>query len=205
MLIGYYEVAALSGVGRRGVPTTLDDFHKTAWALYSNNTHVDVSADTLRPFLFSADPVPSRPGIYLFVIRSAQYFPHAERKQLNIDMGDTITVSYRLCPTVSEASFCPRKKRRVSRKVMVSDDNVDKKCAVPHLEKSGLQPLSINRLRGHSFRHRWHTSRLYPPAWFVTAQCKVCDPLLLADKWTSGVGHGKAYGFGMLQHERSVK
>lgn len=205
MLIGYYEVAALSGVGRRGVPTTLDDFHKTAWALYSNNTHVDVSANTLRPFLFSADPVPSRPGIYLFVIRSAQYFPHAERKQLNINMGDAITVSYRLRPVVSETPFCPRKKRRVSKKVTVSDDNVDKKCTVPRLEKAGLQPLSINRLREHSFRHKRLASGHYPPAWFVTAQCKVCDPLLLADKWTSGVGPAKAYGFGMLQHQRSVK
>lgn len=201
MLIPYYELAAVAGVGRPGHPVTLDDLHKAAWSIYTGTGEHVIPKGTPRPFIFSADEVPGRDGVFLFKIRSALRFPKAKALELEGNDGDTLNFKFRLQPVKSvdlraEVANHPGAK---SHKRITAPEEEWPALAERRLRSAGLEPLevalTVERSRRRNAQHR----DKIPPVVFCEAECTVADSLSLADLWTRGIAAGKAYGFGMLQ------
>jgi hypothetical protein len=199
MLIHYHELVALTGVGKPGARVALDDLHKAAWSLYTGTGEHAIPAGTPRPFLFSADEVPSRPGVYLFKVRSAQAFPNAKNKSMTVEEGDSLTLTLRFKATANmKAGLRPDGTYFIKRRI-VTTEQVDELIVTPRLSKVGLEALSITKTRLPSMPDKQRYQPTLPPIWEASVECVASDALLFADGWTRGVTHGKAYGFGMLQ------
>lgn len=188
MLISYYELAVVAGAGRPGHPVTLDDHHKAVWALYTGTGKHEVPKGTPRPFVFSADEVPSRPGVFLFKIRSAQAFPKAAKREVEVNEGDSIKLAFRFQPVVS------RNGRRVT-----TADTEWMELAEYRLRQAGVEAIDTTLTNEASRPKNRHHRNKVPPIVFCEVECVVADGMVLADHWTRGIAAGRAYGFGMLQ------
>lgn len=178
----------MAGAGYPGYPVTRDDLHKAAWSLYTGSGEHAIPPGTPRPFVFSADEIPGRPGLFLFKIRSAQAFPKAKSLSFDANEGESMKLAFRFQPVA----------RRGNRRGTI-DETEWQDFAEHLLRKAGIEAVDTTlTLEGHR-RNSMREGPLATPTVFCEVEGVVADGLSLADYWTRGLGRGRAYGFGLLQ------
>lgn len=199
MYVDYYETSALIGVGKPGELVTLDLLHKAAWSVFTGSGVFEIPRNTPRPFVFSADAVPGRDNVYLMVIRAPVEFPRATRKTAHFQEGDTWQFGLHFKGLASTKSWDHAKQAFHVKRQTVSEENIESRIIRPSLSRHGFEVLKVE-LMGPTYRKHQSKGRqaAFPPLWYGTIEGVVSDPLLMANALTSGVTHGRAYGFGML-------
>ena len=194
MQVHYYEASALCHPGNTsGHPVTLNDYHRTAWHLFSGDTHYHHRE---RPFIFRAQWLTQEQ--HLFSVRSARDFPHAEKRVLTLNEGTTLQLEWHWVPTVAT-------------RLSASGERLPRSQHIPALRERWAS-LIIERMQRQGWAINVDSVRFYPlgrwpqqhklsvqhPVVRVCAEASVIDASLAATAWFQGVSRLRTYGMGML-------
>lgn len=192
--VHYYEASVLCcPSASRPTTPTLDDYHQTAWRLFTGSTHY---APEERPFLFCFEPL--APAQHLLVIRSAIEFPHSQLKQKTMCQGDVIHLEWYWIPSVAT-------------RLSPTGERLTRSKHIP-ATRERWEALLSERLLKHGFMVAAEEIRCTPlgqwpmseqqDLWYqrvlVSAEVRVGDAGKAAQAWLSGMSRLKAYGMGML-------
>lgn len=194
MQVHYYEASALCHPGNPpGQPVTLDDYHRTAWRLFTGDAHYPQRE---RPFIFRTQALTQTQ--HLFIIRSALDFPHAEKRTLSLTKGTTLALEWHWVPTVA-TRLSPSGERLPRSQHIPAPRERWAGLITQRMQHQGwaIAPESLGFYpQGH-----WPQQRqqgVQHPVVRVCAQAAVIDAPLAAAAWLQGVSRLRAYGLGML-------
>jgi hypothetical protein len=194
MQVHYYEVSALCHPGHTPEhPITLDDYHRTAWQLFSGDAHYPRRE---RPFIFRVQWLTQEQ--HLFSIRSAREFPHAEKRLLTFEEGTTWRLAWHWVPTVATRLSPSGEKLPRSQHILAPRERWAD-LMVERMQRQGWQVMT-DSLRFDPLG-RWPHQRQQPtqhPVVLVNAEATVINASMAASAWLQGVSRLKAYGMGML-------
>lgn len=190
MIVRYHELNAMMGVGRPGRHVTLNDLHKSAWAIYTATGKMEIPKGTQRPFTFRADALSGQPGRYLFVIRSAFEFANSKAREIDLSEGNSLRLEMASSPYKRVAN-AEGKTRRV---VPPEDEWIE--VTEKRFRSAGLaaKKITLDILPSLPMRHGQARQRLL----MVEADVTVTDPIKAADAWLRGAEVMRAYGMGQL-------
>lgn len=190
MIVRYFELSAMIGVGHPGRPVVLNDLHKTAWSLYTGTGKMEVPKGVERPFTFRADALPGRQGMYVFIIRSPFEFAGATARSIDLSLGNQLTLEFIYSP-YKRIETADKKTRRV-----VPPENQWATVAGKRFLAAGLEPsrVSLTPLPKLSMR----PNQVRHPLVAVESMVTVTDSVKAADAWIRGATMMRAYGMGQL-------
>lgn len=201
MIVEYYEASALCRIepgATRGRRRCLNDYHRTAWRLYSGGENLRDLPE--RRFVFRVDELAGGRG--LFTLRCDHAFPGAKARRMDIEAGQRLDLEWLYLPTVrvsrtGEGGERLSKKRRTPPK----DEWPDYAAAL--LARNGLrvdpQALEMRTVMRLPRKRDDHFSLSVVR---TRARALVSDPVLASQAWLDGLGPMRSYGFGMLAEVR---
>ncbi|MDR5899477.1 hypothetical protein QC823_10800 [Halomonas vilamensis] len=194
MQVHYYEASALCDPGHApGQPVTLEDYHRTAWQLFTGDTHYPKRE---RPFIFRVEWLTQER--HFFTVRAAGEFPHAEKHHVSLHQGATLTLDWHWVPTVATRLSSTGERLTRSQHIPAPRERWAN-LITERMQRQGLnvdtQTLSFCPLG--EWQHRRNQPQLQRVIW-VSAQVSVIDEAAAAQAWLNGVSRLRAYGMGML-------
>lgn len=198
MIVHYHEAAALCHPGHPpGQAPTLDDYHRTAWRLFTGDAHHPGKA---RPFLFRFEALGE--DRHLLMLRSAAPFPGAAPRQQAFEAGSTMTLEWAWVPSVATRLSPEGERLARSRHVPAPRERWETLLS-ERLARQGMQasPDTIRCLPIGRWQQR-HDLPVWHEAVQVRARVTVQDAQQAVQAWLGGLSRLRAYGMGLLTLQR---
>lgn len=194
MTVHTFEAAVLCHPGHApGQAPTLDDYHRTAWRLFTGDTHYPQGE---RPFLFRFDVLDG--DRHLLRLRSDRSFPGAHQRQQTFTAGTTRHLEWLWVPSVATRLSPSGERLPRSRHIPAPRERWESLLS-ERLMRHGLtaQPdrihcLPLGRWQQRTGLAAWHE------VVHVSAQLTVTDPQRAALAWLGGLSRLRTYGMGLL-------
>lgn len=185
MEVIYYEACILTRVGV-GHGVTMDDFHKSAWALFSTANDQNLGQ---RPFLFRFDSYAGNRS--LLTIRSDRKFPGAAQRQLSVSEGCSVEFDLNWIPV----------RRRGNKPYTPPEsewpDLVLRLCERAGIETTELPVIEVVCTMPFDARMQQRSQNL--PIANCRVRGRVSDVDAFAQSYLDGLGRKKGYGMGMIR------